>query len=182
MIIIITVYSVRDTHLGIFFTKTIHLPPYLYSLNSLSPWKSFNHQVFTATAFAYAERLQYSQKLKLQKAVWTFWRTKTSTLSTFHNQVGVIDKGSWRAKQTEELNKKEAGKVGDGQGWSMAADRKTVSTPNSMNCLTKPVGLNFDYKANTLIFHTSFMEPGFNIGIASKSASINGDFTLAGRS
>lgn len=136
--------------------------------------------VFTATALLTLSA--YSQKIKITEGSLDVLKNEKdiNIEYTYNNlAVGKFDKEADYVKnKTEELNKKEAGK-GDKWAEAWTADRKNRFEPKFNELFTKTGELNFDYKAKyTLIFHTSFMEPGFNIGIASKSASINGDFTL----
>lgn len=100
-----------------------------------------------------------------------------NTEFTYNNiSVGKYDKEEEYIKtKTEEYNKKEPGR-GDRWAKSWVSDRKNRFEPKFNELFTKYSDFTIDANAKyTIIFHTSSIEPGFNIGLTRKSASINGD-------
>lgn len=83
--------------------------------------------------------------------------------------------------KVEEYNKKEAGK-GDSWRESWYGSRERIYHVKFMELLTKGLaksGINAtegDDAPITLTVHTTFTEPGFNVGVASKPASINVEY------
>lgn len=90
--------------------------------------------------------------------------------------VGKFDKEPDYVKaKTEEYNKKEPGK-GDSWAVNWVQDRKSRYEPKFDELFTKYSNLTIDNNAKyTIIFHTIFIEPGYNVGISRKSAFINGE-------
>lgn len=81
-------------------------------------------------------------------------------------------------KKKAEYNKKEAGK-GDKWAESWVNDRASRFEPKFIEKFEEYSGAKAKGNAKyTLIFNTSFTEPGFNIGITQKNASINGEVTI----
>ncbi|HEX5026071.1 MAG TPA: hypothetical protein VFV68_12405 [Agriterribacter sp.] len=100
-----------------------------------------------------------------------------NTEFTYENiGVGKFDKEADYVKaKTEEYNKKEPGK-GDSWAIKWVEDRKLRYEPKFNELFTKYSNLTIDNNAKyTIIFHTVFIEPGFNIGISRKNAFINGE-------
>lgn len=124
----------------------------------------------------YAQRIRVLEgkvpDLKNEKSV--------NTEFTYDNiGVGKYDKEADYIKtKTDEYNKKEAGR-GDSWAKKWVEDRKLRYEPKFDELFTKYSGLTIDNNARyTLIFHTIFMEPGFNIGITRKNAFINGEVLI----
>lgn len=81
-------------------------------------------------------------------------------------------------KKKAEYNKKEAGK-GDKWAESWVNDRGSRFEPKFIEKFEEYSGAKAKGNAKyTLIFNTSFTEPGFNIGITQKNASIDGEVTI----
>jgi hypothetical protein len=81
-------------------------------------------------------------------------------------------------KKKAEYNKKEAGK-GDKWAEAWVDDRASRFEPKFIEKFEEYSGAKAKGSAKyTLIFNTSFTEPGFNIGITQKNASINGEVTI----
>ncbi len=103
-----------------------------------------------------------------------------NTEFTYENiSVGKYEKEEDYLKaKTEEYNKKEAGR-GDNWAKSWVADRKNRFEPKFDELFTKysDITLNKNSKY-TVIFHTTFMEPGYNIVVSRKNASINGEILI----
>lgn len=96
-----------------------------------------------------------------------------------HMKVGKFDKEADYVKsRTEELNKKEPGR---GDTWAKAwvADRKSRFEPKFDELFTKTADMTLATKAKyTIIFNTSFVEPGFNVGVMKKNAYIDGEIVI----
>lgn len=90
--------------------------------------------------------------------------------------VGKYDREADYIKdKTEEYNKKEAGR-GDNWAKSWVADRKNRFEPKFDELFTKYSDLSLNKNSKyTIIFHTTFLEPGFNIGITRRNAYVNGE-------
>lgn len=104
-------------------------------------------------------------------------QTSVNTEFTYENiSVGKYDKEEDYIKaKTEEYNKKEPGR-GDNWAKSWIADRKNRFEPKFDELFAKYSDLTLNKNAKyTIIFHTMFLEPGFNIGITRKNATINGE-------
>ena len=104
-------------------------------------------------------------------------QTSINTEFTYDNMsVGKFDnEKDYLTKKTEEYNKKEPGR-GDAWAKSWEADRKNQFEPKFNELFSKHSEMSLDAKAKyTLIFKTTFTEPGFNVYITRKNAKISGD-------
>lgn len=97
-----------------------------------------------------------------------------------HLSVGKDSEEDYIRKKTAEYNKKEDGK---GDTWAKAwkDDRPTRYEPKFDSLFND----NGDMKAGsfpnakyTMIFHTTFIEPGFNVGVARKNSYIDAEATI----
>ncbi len=121
----------------------------------------------------------YGQKIKLLEGDLAPLKGQTSVKTEFKYEmsVGKFDKEEdYIAKKKSELNEKEAGR-GDTWEQSWVSDRQDRFEPQFRELFSKysdisTVGDNADY---TLIFKTIKTEPGFNVGVASKPAFIDGE-------
>ncbi|SKA40487.1 hypothetical protein SAMN04488128_105199 [Chitinophaga eiseniae] len=96
-------------------------------------------------------------------------------------KVGKFDnEADYIQKKTAEYNQKEAGK---GDNWAKAwkNDRKDRFEPSFESLFNE----NSDTKVGdyagakyTLIFHTTFVEPGFNVGVMRKNAYIDAEVLI----
>ena len=96
--------------------------------------------------------------------------------------VGKMKEPDYIAKKVKEYNEKEPGK---GDTWQLAwvNDRVARFQPRfeeAFNNFYKFASLNFKIDPNAggdykMVVHTTFTEPGFNIYMTSKNASINAD-------
>lgn len=102
--------------------------------------------------------------------------TNINTEFTYDDlKVGKMSEADYIAKKRGEVEKKEAGK---GDQWEKAwkEDRKNHYEPQFNNLFTKEGKFNIDLKAKyTIIIHTTFIEPGYNIGISKKNAYIDAE-------
>jgi hypothetical protein len=98
--------------------------------------------------------------------------------------VGKYKEADYLKKKTEEYNKKEAGK-GDQWQKDWVSDREMKFQPRFQDgfnnfCSMLGVGFKVDpnAKGKKMVVHTTFTEPGYNIYMSSKSASINAEVTI----
>lgn len=130
--------------------------------------------VFLCSAsLAFAQVKMVSGKLDVLKA-----GSKINTEFTYDNMgVGKFKtEEEYVNKKKAEYNNKEAGR-GDRWADSWVADRKNRFEPAFNNLLGKHSELNpgaYPDAEYTLIFNTSFTEPGFNVGVWRSNAYING--------
>jgi hypothetical protein len=122
-----------------------------------------------------------AQKVKLQEGDLSVLKEQTEINTEFvydHVKVGEFDnEDDYIKKKTDEYNKKEGGK---GDTWATAwkADRESRFEPRFEELFTESSGIkggSFPQAKYTLIFKTTFIEPGFNVGVARKNAYINGE-------
>jgi hypothetical protein len=122
-----------------------------------------------------------AQRIKLLEGDLSVLKGQKSinTEFTWDNiKVGSYDKeADYVQKKTDDYNKKEAGR---GDTWAKAweSDKMNRFAPKFNELFSD----NSDMKAGTdknakytLIFKTSFLEPGYNIGISRKNASMDGE-------
>lgn len=102
---------------------------------------------------------------------------------TYDNMmVGKMKEADYIAKKTKEYNDKEPGR-GDEWQKAWAGDRDTRYQPrfqDGFNNFSNLTGVNFHIDPNSaskmkIVVHTTFTEPGYNIYMSSKSASINAE-------
>ena len=130
----------------------------------------------TALLFLFSVNLK-AQKIKVTEGSIDAVKSETSLNFEFtydDMKVGKYDKESeYVARKTEDYNKKEDGK---GDTWAKAwvEDRKYRFEPKFTDLFTEYSGKTKSAKAKyTLIFHTTFTEPGYNVGISRKNAQID---------
>lgn len=125
----------------------------------------------------------YAQKIKLVSGSLAPLKGEKSlnTEFTYNDmKVGKFDKEEdYVNKKKGEYNEKEAGK---GDKWAQAwvDDRKEKFEPQFRELFAKSSDLStVDANAKyTMIVHTTFTEPGYNIGISSMPAFINLEITI----
>ena len=87
---------------------------------------------------------------------------------------GHPSESEYVAKKTTEYNKKEAGK-GDTWAKEWKDDRESMYQPAFTKMFQQMSGLEMSAKAKyTLIFKTTYTEPGFNIMVHQEPSQING--------
>ncbi len=99
---------------------------------------------------------------------------------TYNNvAVGKYDReADYIAAKKEEYNAKEAG-TGDTWAIKWVDDREERFRPRFIELFSKYSGLTEDANARyTIIFNTSFVEPGYNVGVARRNAHINGEAVI----
>ncbi len=120
-----------------------------------------------------------AQRIKLIEGKLPDFASDPSIITelTFENtKVGKFDKEADYIKaKTEEYNKKEAGK-GDtwAEKWEEDKNGRYETKFNELLIMYSDLKLD-NHAKYTLIFNTTFIEPGFNVGVARKSATINGE-------
>lgn len=123
----------------------------------------------------------YGQKIKVEQGSLAALKgeTELNVEFTYDNMaVGKYDKEEdYIADKKKSYNEKEAG-TGDKWQTNWVEDRKNRYEPKLLELLNKETTVMGGDKPNakyTMIFHTSFTEPGFNIGITRKNANINAE-------
>ena len=97
-----------------------------------------------------------------------------------HLSVGKDSEDDYIRKKTTEYNNKEAGK---GDSWAKAwkEDRPTRYEARFDSLFNDNGDLKAGSFANakyTMIFHTTFIEPGFNVGVARKNSYIDAEVSI----
>jgi len=130
----------------------------------------------------------FSQKVNLDGDLDFLKGEKKVALEYKYDKMGVgkfKNGDDYIAKKTGEYNEKEAGR-GDKWAVSWVGDRSERYEPKFEELLNKNCEMiNFDQnnKANyTMIVETTFTEPGFNVGVMSKVATINLKITFVDKS
>ena len=123
-----------------------------------------------------------AQRLKLKEGDFSALKNETSINFEFtYNNMGVgryKDEADYVQKKRDDYNKKEAGR---GDQWVKAwiGDRKDRFEPKFIELFTKYSLMNESKDAKyTIIFNTTFTEPGYNIYISRENAKINGDAVI----
>ncbi|GAB3007576.1 hypothetical protein GCM10027051_04420 [Niabella terrae] len=124
----------------------------------------------------------FAQKIKTTEGDLNFFKDQQSVNVVFNYEGLAVGKFSRESdyieKKKQDYNKKEAGK---GDKWAEAwiADRQRAYEPQFLEQFEEKTGLKNDKTAPyTLIFHTTFIEPGFNVGAWRKNAYIDAEVTL----
>jgi hypothetical protein len=111
--------------------------------------------------------------LKDEKSISVEFTYDNMAVGKFDKEQDYID------KKKEEYNKKEPGK---GDSWSQAwvSDRKHEFEPNFIDLFEKHSEMLVSKKPTkyTMIFHTTFTEPGYNAYVTRKNAEIDAEVTI----
>jgi hypothetical protein len=120
-----------------------------------------------------------AQKVKLLEGDLSAVKNEKSINTEFaydNMKVGKFnDEAEYVSKKKEEYNKKEAGK---GDTWAVrwVDDREEKFEPQFNELFEKTSAMSISPKSKyTLIYKTTFTEPGFNIGVMRKNATIDGE-------
>ncbi|HEX2395439.1 MAG TPA: hypothetical protein VHI78_08835 [Bacteroidales bacterium] len=138
----------------------------------------------TFLAFLFTGMCLNAQKIALKNGSFAPLKGEKTIMVQYdysNLSVGKFDKeDDYIAKKVADYNKDEAGK---GEKWkeSWKADRAARFEPkfellfneNADNMKVDPAGAK--YKA---VVHTTFIEPGFNVGVTRKPAYINAEITF----
>jgi hypothetical protein len=130
----------------------------------------------------------YAQKIVLKSGSLASLNTLSEIRVeyTYDNMmVGKYKEADYLSKKTAEYNKKEPGK-GDLWQKDWVNDREAKFQPrfqDAFNNFCNILGVNFKINPNAggkfrMVVHTTFTEPGFNIYMTSKNASINAEVTF----
>jgi len=130
----------------------------------------------------------WGQKVNMDGNLDFLKGVKKVELSYKYDNMGVgkfKDGKEYIAKKTEEYNKKEAGK-GDKWAQDWVGDRASRYQPKFEETLGKYCS-SIEFGENVgsdikMIVETTFTEPGFNVGVMRKSASINLVITFTDKS
>ena len=130
----------------------------------------------------------YSQKTVLKSGSLESLKgvTELRVEYTYDNMmVGKYKEADYVAKKVKEYNEKEAGK---GDAWQEAwvGDREMKFQPRFQDgfnnfCILASTDLKIDPNSaskHRIVVHTTFTEPGYNIYMSSKNASINAEVTF----
>lgn len=109
-------------------------------------------------------------------------QTKVNARYDYSNMaVGEYEKEQdYVKKKTSDYNGKEPGR-GDDWAKKWVADRKNSFEPSFEELFEKYSGIDLSSNPDakyTMIIHTTFTEPGFNVYVSRKNATINLEFTL----
>jgi hypothetical protein len=126
--------------------------------------------------------ISFAQKIKVKEGDKNILKNETTINIefTFDNlSVGKFDKEDDYIKtKKEEYNKKEAGR-GDNWAKKWKEDQEYRFPAEFVNLFTKHANMTTDKNAKyTLIFHTTSIEPGYNIAIKRKNAYIDGEVLI----
>lgn len=123
-----------------------------------------------------------SQRIRLAEGRLDFLKSERSLNVEFSYENMAVGKFSreedYVSKKTDEYNKKEPGR-GDNWAKSWVADRQYRFEPKFQELFDKYAEINIRKDSKyTLLFHTTFTEPGFNVGVMKKNAEINAEIWI----
>jgi len=128
--------------------------------------------------------LAEAQKIKITEGDFSALKGQTEINTEYsydHIKVGNFDnEDDYIQKKKDEYNKKEPGK---GDTWATAwkNDRASRFEPKFEELFSETAGIKagkFPNAKYTLIFKTTYVEPGYNIGISRKNAYIDGEIWI----
>jgi hypothetical protein len=148
--------------------------------------------LFALVLFVISELGLSAQKLTLKSGSFDFLKGQQTILATFDYgklSVGKFDKeDDYIVQKAADYNKDEAGK---GDKWKEAwfNDRPNRYEPKFEELFNRDMAaknIKCSRSANDAIYemniHTTFIEPGFNVGITRKPANINATITFREKS
>lgn len=126
--------------------------------------------------------LSFAQKIKVKEgSVAPLKNEKSINIEFTYDEnlhVGKMTEADYIAKRQNEMNKKEAGK-GDKWVSDWKADRKGAYEPKFIKLFEDHSKRSIDPNAKyTLVFNTTFIEPGYNVGVSRGNAYIDGVATI----
>lgn len=128
--------------------------------------------------------MAWSQKIKVTEGSISVLsgQSEVNVEFTYDNMaVGKFDKeADYVADRKQNMNNKEAG-TGDKWAAGWVEDRKKRYEPKFFELFNRESAVQGGSKPNakyTMIVHTSFTEPGFNVGVARRPAMINAEVTI----
>jgi len=120
----------------------------------------------------------FGQKIKLVEGDLSPLKGQTSVgLDMTYNgtRVGKFEKeADYIAQKKSDYNEKEPGK-GDNWAKSWEDDKMSRYKPRFTEMFTERAFPIKDDSKYTVIFNTTFIEPGFNVGVMRRNAMINGE-------
>lgn len=146
--------------------------------------KKLSILIVTGLLFGFAN-VSHAQKIDLKSGSIASLGTLSEIRVeyTYDNMmVGKYKEADYLKKKTDEYNKKEPGK-GDQWQKDWVGDREIKYQPrfqDGFNNFCNLTGYNFKVDPNgagkyRMVVHTTFTEPGYNIYMSSKNASINAE-------
>ena len=142
------------------------------------------HTIVITAALAAASFTAQAQKIKvLSGSIDKLKGVENINLEYDYSKMGVgkfATEAEYLEKKKADYNAKEAGK-GDEWEKSWIADRKNRFEPQFEELFGKFSGMtagNIPEAKYTLIFKTTFTEPGFNIYVTRKNAEIDGEVII----
>jgi hypothetical protein len=149
--------------------------------------KKISFLIVTCLVFSFAN-VAHAQRIDLKSGSLASLSTLTELRVeyTYDNMtVGKMKEADYITKKVDEYNKKEPGK---GDTWKQVwvEDRTLKFQPrfqDAFNSIINLTGVNFKIDPNSgskekMVVHTTFTEPGFNIYMTRKNASINLEVTF----
>jgi hypothetical protein len=130
--------------------------------------------LITATSFGQKIRVKEGDKnvLKNESAINIEFTFDNMSVGKYSKEEDYI-----KAKK-DDYNRKEAGR-GDTWATRWKDDQTSRFPPDFINLFEKNTGMSTSKDAKyTMIFHTTSIEPGFNIGITRKNAYIDGEVLI----
>jgi len=134
------------------------------------------------TALLFVSVTSSAQRLKLKEGDISVLKNETAINFEFtYNNMAVgryKDEAEYLQKKKDDYNKKEDGR---GDTWvnSWVSDRKDRFEPRFIDLFTKYAVMSEDKNAKyTIVFNTTFTEPGYNILISRENAKISGDASI----
>ena len=128
--------------------------------------------------FMFAGFSTFAQEVELSTGDLAILKGEKSINVEFrYDKVAVGDyskESEYMKHKTDEMNGKEAGS-GDKWAAQWIADRKEKYEPKFIELFTKTAEMTIDSTAKyTLIFNTTFIEPGFQVVVKKKAAQLEG--------
>ncbi len=143
----------------------------------------YSNRIILLIAFALSIFVSHAQKLTLVEGDYSLLKSEKTVNIIFtydHMQVGKYREEDFVKKKVNEMNQKEPGK-GDAWAQNWVGLRQDSYEPMFKQVFEKYSEKKFDSTSKyTLIFHTTFTEPGFNTGaiLVHKNPEINGEVIL----
>ncbi len=140
-------------------------------------------RLIAATALLLASAMAFAQKAHLEDGNLNMLKgiKKINVKFDYSNmEVGKKTEKEYIEDKMEAYNKKEAGR---GEKWAKdwVSDRTRRFEPKFLELFNDNgdiKGGNFPTEKYTMIFHTIFTEPGFNVGVTRKNAYIDAEILI----
>lgn len=124
----------------------------------------------------------HAQRIKLEEGDLSALKNEKSISTAFAYENMNVGKKNTEAeyvsKKTEDYNKKEAGR-GDRWAKDWVADRKDKYEPKFEELFEKSSEMTIKKDSKyTLVYKTTYIEPGFNVGVMRHNAETNADVDI----